>query len=100
NQWAIKLTSEAGKDLRIAADSSTANAVALTDISVLDGSTDTVDALGVTLNGTTGASDGNWDAADGAWVTGRVIFDSDKSCSITTAIADRFVAGAGASGGP
>ena len=99
NQWAIKLTSEAGKDLRIAADSSTANAVALTDISVLDGSTDTVDALGVTLNGTTGAADGNWDAADGAWVTGRVIFDSDKSFSITTSIADMFVAGAGSYGG-
>ncbi|HWV17840.1 MAG TPA: flagellin [Rhodocyclaceae bacterium] len=99
NQWAIKLTSEAGKDLRIAADSSTANAVALTDISVLDGSTDTIDALGVSLNGTTGAANGDWDAADGAWVTGRVIFDSDKSFSITTSIADIFVAGAGSYGG-
>src|SRR5690606_21315633 len=102
NQWAIKLTSEAGKDLRISADSSTANAVALTDISVLDGDTSTVDALGVSLNGTTGAADGKWDSGSGvgAWVTGRVIFDSDKSFSVTTkTIADVFKGGAGTYGG-
>ena len=98
NQWAIKLTSESGKDLRISADSSNTNAVALTDISVLDGNTDTTDALGVTLNAS-GAADGEWSATDGAWVTGRVVFDSDKSFTVTTSGADVFTDGAGTYGG-
>ena len=101
NQWAIKLTSESGKDLRISADSSNANAVALSDVSVLDGNTATTDALAVSLNGVAGAADGKWNEASGtaAWVTGRVVFDSDKSFTVTTTGADVFTDGAGTYGG-
>ncbi len=54
--WSIKLTNEAGKDLRIANDSAAANAdgsaldILVSDISVLDGdATNTVDNLASTL---------------------------------------------------
>jgi flagellin len=77
--WGIKLTNEAGKDLRIANDSAALNAdatalnVLVSDIAVLDGDdTNTVDNLASTR------------------YTGRVIFDSDKSFSITTTVADVF----------
>ena len=99
NQWSIKLTSESGKDLRISAESSNANAVALTDISVLDGNTETTDALAVSLNATAGAANGDWDASAGAWITGRVVFDSDKSFNVTTTVADVFKDGADTYGG-
>jgi flagellin len=93
--WGIKLTSEAGKDLRIANDSAAANAdgtaldVLVSDISVLDGDdAGTVDNLASTL--TALDSQGTWTFGDGTWYTGRVIFDSDKSFSITTAVDDVF----------
>jgi flagellin len=93
--WAIKLTNESGKDLRIVNDSAATNAdgtsldVLVSDIAVLDGDdTGTVDSLASTL--TALDSQGTWGFGDGTWYTGRVIFDSDKSFSITTAVADVF----------
>jgi len=93
--WGIKLTNEAGKDLRIANDSAALNAdatalnVLVSDIAVLDGDdTNTVDNLASTL--TALDSSGAWTDGDGTWYTGRVIFDSDKSFSITTTVADVF----------
>jgi flagellin len=93
--WAVKLTNEAGKDLRIANDSAATNAdatalnVLVSDIAVLDGDdTNTVDNLASTL--TALDSSGAWTAGNGTWYTGRVVFDSDKSFSITTTVADVF----------
>jgi flagellin len=94
--WAIKLTSEAGRDLRIANDSaSSVGTVSVSDISVLDGDTSTADALAVTL--AAGNADGKWNG--GNRITGRVLFDSDKSFSVTTTVADAFKSGAGTYGG-
>jgi flagellin len=94
--WAIKLTSESGQDLRISNDSAAAvGTVSIADIAVLDGDTSTASALGVSL--AAGNADGKWDG--GNRITGRVLFDSDKSFSITTTVADAFKAGAGTYGG-
>ena len=61
----------------------------MSDIAVLDGDdTNTVDNLASTL--TAQDAQGTWAFGDGTWYTGRVIFDSDKSFSITTAVADVF----------
>jgi len=92
--WTIKLTSEAGKDLRIMNDSAADNAdgtsldVLVSDIAGLDGDVNTVDNMADVL----AAADatGTWADGDGTWYTGRVIFDSDKSFSITTAVDDVF----------
>jgi len=93
--WALKLASESGKDLRILNDSAATNAdatsldVLVSDIAGLDGDdTGTVDSLADTL--TALDSQGTWGFGDGTWYTGRVIFDADKSFSITTAVADVF----------
>jgi len=94
--WAIKLTSEAGRDLRIANDSaSSVGTVSLSDVAVLDGDTSTADALNVSL--AAGNADGKWNG--GNRITGRVLFDSDKSFSVTTTVADAFKSGAGTYGG-
>lgn len=83
--WTIKLSNEAGKDLRIenASDPTTGKAVSVSTIAVLDGDTTTVTepaqtSLAVTTAGT------NWVAGEGSWYTGKVIFDSTKAFSITT----------------
>jgi flagellin len=98
--WALKLTNEAGNDLRIKNDSASANAdttsldVLVSDISVLDGdATNTTDQLADTL--TAGNNSNTWAFGDGTWYTGRVIFDSDKSFSVTTNVADVFGGGTG-----
>ena len=58
--------------------------VLVSDIAVLDGDdTNTIDNLASTLDAMD--AQGTWDDGDGTWYTGRVIFDSDKSFSITTA---------------
>ena len=94
--WAVKLTSESGRDLRIANDSAASvGSVSVADIAVLDGDTTTASALGVTL--AAGNADAKWDG--GNRITGRVILDSDKSFSVTTTVADVFKAGAGTYGG-
>ena len=95
--WAIKLTSESGQDLRIANDSAAASGTAsINDIAVLDGDTSTASALSVTL--AAGNADGEWDG--GNRITGRVILDSDKSFSVTTSgTTDVFASGAGTYGG-
>lgn len=94
--WAVKLTSESGRDLRIANDSAASvGTVSVADIAVLDGDTSTTSNLGVTL--AAGNADGKWNG--GNRITGRVILDSDKSFSVTTTVADVFKGGAGTYGG-
>jgi flagellin len=93
--WTIKLTNEAGKDLRIMNDSAATNAdgtdlgVLVSDIAVLDGDTNTADSLASDLAAATDAA-GTWADGDGTWYTGRVIFDADKAFSITTTVDDVF----------
>jgi len=87
--WTIKLTNENGYDLRIKNDSALGNDVLVSDIATLDGDdVNTLDSLASTL----AAADntGAWLFGDGSWYTGRVIFDSDRSFSVTTAVADVF----------
>ena len=102
-QWAIKLTSESGKDLRISNDTASsatgAGTVDITDITVLDGdtvNTDPADAVTITL--AVGDANGEWDSATGDWITGRLVLDSDKSFSITTTIDDFLGAANGGTG--
>lgn len=95
-KWAIKLSNSTGQDLRISNDS--AQAVNISDIAVLDGDTSTAAAMNVSL--AAGDADGNWDSSVAQRITGRVLFDSDKSFSVTTTgIADVFKSGAGTYGG-
>jgi flagellin len=93
--WAIKLSSQAGKDLRI--NNNSDSTVSVSDISVLDGDPNTGSLNSATsLSTDTGTT---WTAGSGYWFTGRVIFDSNKAFSITTAVNDVFGAnGAGAAG--
>jgi flagellin len=105
--WAIKLTNQNGNDLRLLNNSydnaGVAQDILASDISVLDGDTATADALANTLTGgLLDATTGVWTDGDGAWFTGKVLFDSSKAFSITTAVADVFqdaaAAGTGAAG--
>jgi flagellin len=86
---AIKLTNESGRDLRLKNDSATGFDLLVSDIAVLDGDdTGTVDSLADTLAADNNS--GTWAFGDGTWYTGRVILDSDKAFSVTTAVADVF----------
>jgi flagellin len=80
--YALQLTNEAGKDARIV-NNSTTEVLSVADTGVLDGDTATTivqpKAATLAVNATPGA----WVAASGTWVTGQVIFDSDKSFSVT-----------------
>jgi flagellin len=81
-QFGLLLTSESGKDIRLVNDSASGNDVIIEDIQVLDGDDGTASTLSTTL---TAADNANaWTAASGAWVTGQVILDSDRSFTLTT----------------
>lgn len=86
--YSIKLTNESGKDLRLFNNSATGLDVAVSDIAVLDGDPVTTSSLASTL--TAQNSQPTWADNTGSWFTGRVIFDSDKSFSVTTTVADVF----------
>jgi flagellin len=105
-QWAIELTSQTGQDLRISNDTASTTiggtsvgGIALTDASVLDGNTNTTDALNLTLNA--GNGDGKWSGGtnDSAWVTGRVIFDASAAFTVKAGNNDVFSGGSGTYGG-
>ena len=89
--WALKLSNQAGKDLRI--DNNSAVTVGISDISVLDGHSTTKNLNGASaLSTDTGST---WSGGSGYWFTGRVIFDSTKAFSVTTGVADVFGGGTG-----
>ncbi|PLX67394.1 MAG: flagellin [Azoarcus sp.] len=96
-QFGIQLTSEVGKDIRVMNDSATGANLAIEDITVLDGNTATTSTLATTL--TAAGNGGAWAAASGAWVTGQVILDSDKSFSLSTGNATDITTAAGTFGG-
>ncbi|HRD34348.1 MAG TPA: flagellin [Rhodocyclaceae bacterium] len=81
-EFGIQLTSEAGKDLRLANVSGTGKSLALEDTTVLDGNTGS--ASGTTLTLTAGAASTSWAAANSTWVSGQVILDSDRSFTLQT----------------
>jgi flagellin len=102
-KWAIKLTNQNGNDLRILNNSydntGAAQAILVSDISVLDGDTNTADALADSLaGGSLDATTGAWTFGSGAWYTGRVVFDSPNAFSITTTNAVDVVQDANAAG--
>ena len=85
-QYGLRLTNESGKDLRIVNDSESGNNIILEDIAALDGDDGNDSTLAQTLSAA-----GNlnaWTAASGAWVTGQVILDSDRSFTLTTGSTD------------
>ncbi len=93
--WALKLTNSQGNDLRLLNNSydNTGAAVGITvsDTAVLDGDTGTADSLADTLaGGGLDATTGVWTNGNGAWYTGKVVLDSAKSFTVTTAVADVF----------
>ena len=89
--WALKLSNQAGKDLRI--DNNSAVTVGISDISVLDGNATTKNLNSASaLSTDTGST---WSGGSGYWFTGRVVFDSTKAFSVTTGVADVFGGGAG-----
>ncbi|MCL2829569.1 MAG: flagellin [Betaproteobacteria bacterium] len=81
-KYGIRLTNEAGKDLRIQSDAGSTNTVALEDIKVIDGSTATLAGSTGTLSA--GTSAGMWDATAAVWVSGQINIDSDKSFAVTS----------------
>ncbi len=93
--WSIKLSNANGNDLRILNNSydNTGSAIDITvsDISVLDGDTNTADSLADTLaGGGLDTTTGVWTNGNGAWYTGKVVLDSAQSFSVTTAVDDVF----------
>ncbi|THF64149.1 flagellin N-terminal helical domain-containing protein [Pseudothauera rhizosphaerae] len=73
----IQLTSEAGKDLRITNADTSAGAVSINDVSVLNGDDGDDTAEGTLAQ----ASAAGWGGASSAWITGQVVIDSDRSFS-------------------
>ncbi len=93
--WALKLTNTNGEDLRILNNSydntGTALNIQVDDISVLDGDTNTASSLALDLTGgSLDTTTGVWTNGNGAWLTGKVVLDSAKSFTVTTAVADVF----------
>ena len=93
--WALKLTNSQGNDLRLLNNSydntGTALDITVSDTAVLDGDTGTADSLADTLaGGGLDATTGVWTNGNGAWYTGKVVLDSAKSFTVTTAVADVF----------
>jgi len=102
--YAVKLSNDTGKDLRIMNASASQNSslaglnVSVSDISVLDGDSATTKnqlVNGNSLAATPGAASNTWTNGEGNWYTGKVVFDSTKAFSMTTAVADVFGAGTG-----
>ncbi|MEO8163844.1 MAG: flagellin [Betaproteobacteria bacterium] len=94
--YGIQMTSESGKDLRIAADANNAQTTSVEDTTVLDSDTATASVLSANVSAT--AATGAWADGDGDWITGQLILDSEKSFSVTVAATD-FALAAGTFGG-
>ncbi|MCL2829199.1 MAG: flagellin [Betaproteobacteria bacterium] len=82
-QYGIRLSNEAGKDLRMVNASAAGNDVVVEDLTVIDGDTSTaplpINTTTLTASGTAG-----WVTGSGSWISGQINIDSDKSFSITT----------------
>ena len=95
NKYGIQLSNEAGKDIRIVNNSASGNDIVMEDQTITDGSTTTTSATTATLSAAGGGT--TWAAAasgaTSAWVTGQIVFDSDKSFSVTGTTNADFMAG-------
>ena len=82
--YGIQLTNEVGKDLRIGnVSDATSNPIALDDLRAVDGDDGVTGSQSIpTTLANTGTSP-TW--TGGAWVSGQVTFDSDKSFSLISA---------------
>lgn len=78
-------------------DSASGSDLVIEDVSVLDGDTTTAGELSSTL--TAADNSGAWDAGSGAWVTGQVILDSDRSFTLTTGNSTDITTSVGTFGG-
>lgn len=84
NDWALKLSNQTGKDLRIEnVSDNVAKVISVSDISVLDSNPATTTQPAQTYLSVRDSSV-DWVAGQGSWYTGRVIFDATRSFSITT----------------
>jgi flagellin len=83
--YGLLITSEAGKDLRINNQSTSAasGAIAIEDLRVLDGDKTTAVGVSGTVAVASGSVTGEWAGGSGSWITGHLVLDSDKSFSIT-----------------
>lgn len=77
--YALQLTSEAGKDVRIV-NNSTTEVISLVDTKVLDGNATNAGSAQVLLVIDT---PNTWPTANTTWVSGQITFDSDKAFSVT-----------------
>jgi len=77
--YALQLSNDVGKDIRIV-NNSTTEVVGLADTSVLDGDAATTAA---THSLPISFAPNDWPTSNTAWVTGQVLFDADQSFSVT-----------------
>lgn len=77
--YALQLTNEAGKDLRIT-NNSPSEVVGLADTKVIDGDATT---LANTASLAVSFDTGNWPTNGSTWVTGQIMLDADQSFAAT-----------------
>ncbi len=82
-KYGIRLTNEAGKDLRLVNNSTAGNDVLVEDLSVIDGDTASATTNTATLTAP-GAATTAWTNTSGTWISGQLNIDSDKSFSVTS----------------
>ena len=83
--FGIKLTNEAGKDVRILNASPAGQNVAFEDTRVVDGDTATATTTGAQV--LSPVTPPIWNAGSGSWITGQLLLDSDKAFSVTSTTA-------------
>ena len=79
NTFGLLVVNEEGKDLRIYNQS--ASALSVEDLKAIDGDDTTAAIAGGLVSKFTVS--GEWKATSGAWITGHLVLDSDKSFSIS-----------------
>jgi len=83
NKYGIQLSNEAGKDLRMVNTSAAGNDLMIEDQMITDGTSATPTLTPVTMAASGGSTTWAAAGANSAWITGQVVFDSDKSFSVT-----------------
>lgn len=91
--YALQLTNEAGKDIRIVNNSTTEN-ISVADTKVVDGSATNSGGAYLVKNS---FQANEWSATSGVWITGQLVLDADRSFAVTDDTA-QFLLTAGATG--
>ncbi len=88
NSFALLLTNETGVDLRIAAGQNDED-IRFEDIGAIDGDTDNTLGEGAAASANTVSqiadATAGWDDAEGDWITGQLVLDSDRAFSVDSA---------------